>query len=60
MQYNFAKPTKYITLSLWDVLPHQVYLQDIVPSDFHLFRLLQHTQFGQHLKKVDDIRNSTY
>lgn len=31
----------------WEVLPHPPYSPDVAPSDFHLFRSLQHFQIGR-------------
>ena len=41
----------------WEVLPHPPYSPDIVPSDFHLFRSLQHFLSGKKLKNLDDVQN---
>lgn len=44
---HVAKVTqKIITKIGWEVLPHPAYLLDLAPTDYHLFRLLQHYLSG--------------
>ena len=55
---HVAKATKNKILELgWEVLPHPAYSPDIAPSDFHLFRSLQHTLAGKRFKQESDVRN---
>lgn len=41
----------------WEVLPHPPYSPDIAPSDFHLFRSLQHFLCGKKFENLEDIQN---
>lgn len=40
----------------WEVLPHPPYSPDIAPSDFHLFRSMEHSLKNQNFKNADDVR----
>lgn len=42
----------------WEVLPHPPYSPDIAPSDFHLFRSLQHFLCDKKFENLDDIQNA--
>ena len=42
----------------WDVLNHPPYSPDMAPSDFHLFRSLQHFLLGKRLTFVSDVLNN--
>ena len=42
----------------WQVLPHPAYSPDLAPSDFYLFRSLQHHLTDNHFKTIDDVNNS--
>jgi histone-lysine N-methyltransferase SETMAR len=54
---HIAKPVKETLEALrWDVLPHPPYSPDIAPSDYHLFRSMQHGLSGQHFKTYEEIK----
>lgn len=40
----------------WDILPHPPYSPDIAPSDYHLFRALQHSLTGQRFNNEDEVK----
>jgi [histone H3]-lysine36 N-dimethyltransferase SETMAR len=42
----------------WEVLPHPPYSPDIAPSDYHLFRSMQHFLSDKVFSNIDDIRIS--
>ena len=55
---HVASATKEAILQLgWQVLPHAAYSPDLAPSDYYLFRSLQHTLAGRHFKNSDEVRN---
>jgi histone-lysine N-methyltransferase SETMAR len=41
----------------WEVLPHPPYSPDIAPSDYHLFRSLEHSLAGKKFQNVDEVKN---
>lgn len=41
----------------WEVLPHPAYSPDLAPSDYHLFRSLEHFLRGKSFKKREDLQN---
>ncbi len=41
----------------WEVLPHPAYSPDLAPSDYHLFRSMEHFLREKKFKNEDDIRN---
>ena len=52
-----ASATKNMILALgWEVLPHPPYSPDLAPTDFHIFRSLQHYLAGQHFKTRDEVK----
>ncbi|EFN78930.1 Histone-lysine N-methyltransferase SETMAR, partial [Harpegnathos saltator] len=52
-----ASNTKDTIMSLgWDVLQHPAYSPDIAPSDYYLFRSMQHALSDMHFQSVDEIR----
>lgn len=46
----------------WEVLPHPPYSPDIAPSDYYLFRSLQHFLSDKKFRNEEDVKNgvSTY
>ncbi|EFN64341.1 Histone-lysine N-methyltransferase SETMAR, partial [Camponotus floridanus] len=40
----------------WEVLPHPVYSPDLAPSDYYLFRSMQHGLVDAHFKTYEDVR----
>lgn len=40
----------------WEVLPHPAYSPDIAPSDFHLFRSLQHFLSDKKFENLEDMQ----
>lgn len=46
----FKKPSKTIVIRLGFVLPHPLYLTDVVPSSFHLVRPLQNSLNEETIK----------
>ena len=41
----------------WDILPHPPYSPDIVPSDYHLFRSMDHGLADQHFTSYEEAKN---
>lgn len=42
----------------WDRLDHPPYSPDLAPSDFHLFRSLQHCLKGKRFDSIDEMQES--
>lgn len=54
---HVAKLTKDTILELgWEVLPHPAYSPDLAPSDYYLFRSLQHSLAGQSFKNREEVK----
>lgn len=54
---HFAKKTQEKLKQLQvELLPHPAYSPDISPSDYHLFRSLEHWLRGKQLKTEDDLK----
>jgi len=48
---------KYLETLKWDVLPHPPYSPDIAPSDYWLFRRMQHDLAGHRFTSFAEIEN---
>lgn len=62
LQDNAKPHTSEMTLQKleelgWEVIPHPPYSPDLAPSDYHLFRSMQHSLAGTHFKEVKEIQN---
>ena len=40
----------------WDILPHPPYSPDLAPSDYHLFRSLEHYLRGKNFQSEEHIK----
>ena len=55
---HVAKPAKtYMKTLKWEILPHPQYSPDIAPSDYHLFRSMQHGLVDQHFTNFGEVKN---
>ncbi|UYV82275.1 hypothetical protein LAZ67_21001540 [Cordylochernes scorpioides] len=56
-QPHAAAPVKmYLETLKWEVLPHPPYGPDIAPSDYYLFRSMQHGLADQHFSNYDEVK----
>lgn len=54
---HIGKTVKETLLQLhWEILPHPAYSPDIAPSDYHLFRSMQHGLAGTRFKNAEEVR----
>lgn len=54
---HVARVVKDTLLQLeWEVLPHPAYSPDIAPSDYHLFRSMQHGLAGTRFRNAEEVR----
>lgn len=54
---HVAKPVKtYLETLKWEVLPHPPYSPDLAPSDYYLFRSMQHGLTDQHFRNYDEVK----
>lgn len=54
---HVARVVKDTLLQLeWEVLPHPAYSPDIAPSDYHLFRSMQHGLADTRFRNAEEVR----
>ncbi|CAK9833798.1 Mariner Mos1 transposase [Anthophora retusa] len=54
---HVVKATQNHIFSLgWELVPHAAYSPDMAPSDYHLFRSLQHHLADRHFERLEEIR----
>ena len=55
---HVAKVTQETIMELeWDVLPHAAYSPDLAPSDYYLFRSLEHYLRDKNFTNIQDLQN---
>ena len=55
---NVAMATQETIMELgWEVMAHPAYSPDLAPSDYHLFRSLEHSLREQSFENVEDLKN---
>ncbi len=55
---HVAKITQQTILELgWEIMPHSAYSPDLAPSDYHLFRSLEHFLRDKYYETSESIRN---
>ncbi|CAK9826344.1 Histone-lysine N-methyltransferase SETMAR [Anthophora retusa] len=42
----------------WELLPHPPYSSDLAPSDYHLFRSMQHFLSGKNFNNSEDVKSA--
>ena len=47
----------YLENIKWDVPPHAPYAPDLAPSDYYLFRSMQHGLSQQHFNSYEEVKN---
>jgi len=52
---HVAKATQHLFASGWELLPHAAYSPNMAPSDYYLFRSLQHVA-DTHFMRFEEIR----
>ena len=53
---HIAKPVKtYLETLKWEVISHPPYSPDIAPSDYYLFRSMEHGLADQQFRSYEDI-----
>ena len=56
---HVAKMTKQAIIDLgWEVLAHPAYSPDLAPSDYHLFRSMEHFLRGKEFENNEDLKKS--
>lgn len=62
-QHDNARPhvaipvQNYLGNINWEVLPHPPYSPDLAPSDYYLFRSMQHGLSEQHFHSYEEVKN---
>jgi len=52
-----AKPVQNFLENIgWEILPHVAYSPDLAPSDYHLFRSMQHGLSEQHFNSYEQVK----
>lgn len=46
----------YLENIKWDVLPHAAYSPDLAPSDYYLFRSMQHGLSEKHFHSYEEVK----
>ncbi|VVC34836.1 Ribonuclease H-like domain,Transposase, type 1,Winged helix-turn-helix DNA-binding domain, partial [Cinara cedri] len=63
LQHDNAQPhvaqvvKTYLETLKWDVLPHSPYSPDLAPSDYYLFRSMQHGLADQYFSDYEEVKN---
>jgi len=55
--HSAKKTTEKIRKLGWEILPHPPYSPDIAPSDYHLFRSLEHYLGNKTFRNPDDVHS---
>ena len=58
MNLRNGSVTKNLSEFNWKILPHPPYSPDITPSDYHLFKALQHFLISKKFENIDILKNS--
>ncbi|GFX82569.1 mariner Mos1 transposase [Trichonephila clavipes] len=54
---HIAKVVKaYLETLKWEVLPHPPFSPDLAPSDYHLFRSMEHGLVDQHFRSYEEVK----
>lgn len=56
--HTSKKSMDHLTSLGWEVLPHAAYSPDMAPSDYYLFRSLQHHLADSQFQNIEDVKKS--